>query len=393
MLKIKIKKSKLKSTSYVVSALLMAVTSTIVLNKSDNAYADKYDDQIRALEAQNAIYSAQSSALAQQALTLANAVADLRAQTAVLQNQVNISQARYDQLQAQIIETEKKIKESQDALGQTLADMYIADDITPIEMIASSQNIGQFLDKQEYRNSIKDSLTSTISEIKSLKTSLEADKTAVAKVLAEQTAQRDELARRQNEQAKLLADTKGQESAYQKLISSNSSKIAEARATQALIAARIANSGGAVIVDSGLLSAYPWNNSNCWMVSYYSAGGADGNGGDGHGYGCRQCASYVAWRIAKEIGLYYSWGNAVNFTSRAKNAGFQEGAAHSGSIAVMDPASAGVSQGHVAWVEAVSEDGRQVLVSQYNFNYGAGYGMYSKMWLSVGTFDHYVRII
>jgi surface antigen len=48
--------------------------------------------------------------------------------------------------------------------------------------------------------------------------------------------------------------------------------------------------------------------------------------------------------------------------------------------------------GHVAWVEAVSDDGSKVLVSQYNYNYGAGWGMYSEMWLSSNFFDQYVKI-
>lgn len=119
-------------------------------------------------------------------------------------------------------------------------------------------------------------------------------------------------------------------------------------------------------------------------------GGADGNGGDGHGYGCRQSASYVAWRVAKETGKYYSWGNAVNFTQSAINAGYEEGEARAGSIAVMDPATSGASEGHVAWVEAVNDN--TVTISQYNYNYGAGYGMYSMINMPASAFDHYIHI-
>jgi len=144
--------------------------------------------------------------------------------------------------------------------------------------------------------------------------------------------------------------------------------------------------GGYVLINSGLLSDYGWNESNCPMWSFYSTGGADGNGGDGYGYGCRQCASYVAWKIAKETGRYYSWGNAINFTANAKAAGYVEGDPRDGSIAVMDVG----YYGHVAWVEAVSDG--QVLISQYNYNYGAGWGMYSEMWLPISAFDHYIHI-
>lgn len=392
---IKIKPTKIfRKSLFIVTIVVLIVASIYVVTKPGKVYADRFDDQIRALEAQNASYAQQIAALNAQANTLANAVAELQAQAAVLQNQINISQAKYDKLVIQIKETELKIAQSKYALGQTLADMYVDDSITPIEMLASSSNISEFLDKQEYRNSIKDSLSSTIAEVKKLKESLEKDKADVEKVLADQKTQRDELARRQSEQSSLLSETRGQESAYQSMIGANQAKIAEARATQALINARINSSGGAVLVDSGLLTSYPWNSSNCWMTSYFSNGGADGNGGDGHGYGCRQCVSYVAWRIAKEKGIYYnSWGSAWDFSSKLINSGgYASGPAKPGSVAAMNPYTAGNGvHGHVAWVEAV--DGNKVLVSQYNYNYGAGYGMYSKMWLNVSAFDRYVNIL
>lgn len=255
-------------------------------------------------------------------------------------------------------------------------------------MLASSKNISEYLDKQEYRSSVRNELVSTIGEIKKLKQTLTKAKAEVSKVLANQKSQRAQLAAKEGEQQYLLSKTQGQEAGYQKLISNSQAAIAEARATQALVNSRISGGGGYTLVDSGSMGGYPWNQSNCpfYPGSFLSYGGADGNGSDGHGYGCRQCASYVAWRIAKETGRYYSWGNAVNFTANAKAAGYSEGGPQAGSIAVMD----GGAYGHVAWVESVS--GNMVLISQYNWDYGAGYGMYSKMWVSSGIFDHYVHI-
>jgi surface antigen len=125
------------------------------------------------------------------------------------------------------------------------------------------------------------------------------------------------------------------------------------------------------------------------MMSWYSTGGSDGNGGDGRGYGCRQCASYVAWKVARETGIYYKWGNGGDFARNAIAAGYQNlgRSPQPGSLAVMWG-----TPGHVAWVEGVSADGRYVTVSQYNYDYGAGYGMYSEMVLATGFFDQYVKI-
>lgn len=355
------------------------------------AKADQYDDKIAALQADMARYQAEADRLNQQANTLANTLAQITNEKNAIQAQVDLNQAQYDQLVIEIAKTEAEIKENQDALGTTIADLYVDDNISPIEMLASSTNIGDFLDKQEYRNSIRDQLSGTIKKVKELKDQLSTQKVAVEKVLTEQKAARDALVAKETEQQNLLSQTNNDEAAYQRLISSSAAQIAEARATQAAIRARINNSGGYTLIDAGSLSAYPWNSSNCPMSYYFSTGGADGNGGDGRGYGCRQCASYVAWRIAKETGIYYSWGNAVNFTQNAINAGYQAGPPSPGSIAVMDPAKAGQGFGHVAWVEAVS--GNMVTVSQYNYDYGQGYGMYSQMVLSASAFDHFVKII
>jgi len=375
------------------SFLIILVAVVVVfasIRLATTASADQYDDRIRALQSDMARYQAEADRLNGEATTLANALAQITNEKNAIQAQLAITQAKYDQLVTDIAKTEQEIKDNQDALGITIADLYVDDNISPIEMLASSSNIGNFLDKQEYRNAVRDELSGTIKKVKELKTQLSEQKVEVEKVLAEQKAANESLIAKEAEQQGLLNKTNNDEAAYQGLISSSAAQIAEARATQAAIRARINGSGGYVLIDAGSLSDYPWNSSNCPMSSYFSTGGSDGNGGDGHGYGCRQCASYAAWRIAKETGIYYSWGNAVNFTQNAKNNGYVEGAARAGSIAVMDPAKAGQGFGHVAWVESAS--GGMVTVSQYNYDYGQGYGMYSKMTLSEGAFDHYVHI-
>ena len=380
--------SKIAKSVLILSVILIAVAVPLQMTKKVSA--DQYDDRINALQQDIAKYQAEGARLNSEAATLQSALAQLGNEKSAIQTQVDISQAKYDQLVAQIIETEQKIKDNQDALGKTIADLYVDDKISPIEMLASSKNIGDYMDKQEYRSSVRNELTSTITEIKDLKQSLVTKKAEVEKVLAEQKSQRDQLVAKESEKQNLLQKTQGQEAGYQQLIGNSQAAIAEAKATQALVNSRYTSNGGFTLINAGSLGDYPWNYSNCPMSGYLSTGGADGNGSDGYGYGCRQCASYVAWKMAKETGKYYSWGNAVNFTGNAIAAGYVEGAPQAGSIAVMDPGKAGQSYGHVAWVEAAS--GNMVTISQYNYDYGDGYGMYSVMTLSAGAFDHYVKI-
>jgi surface antigen len=370
-----------------ISALL--VIGTVPIFKP--AVADQYDDQIAALTSDMGKYQAEANRLNGEASTLANAVAQLTNEKNALQSQINLNQTQSDQLVIKITDTTKQISDNQDALGKTIADLYIDDDTSPIELLASSTNIGDFLNKQEYRSSVKTQLNSTIVKVKTLKTQLDTQKLDLDKVLTEQKIARNDLVAKEGAQQSLLNQTQNDESNYQNLIKNSSAAIASAKAAQAALYARQNATGGYQLIDAGSLSAYPWNNSNCPMQGYLSTGGSDGNGGDGSpgNYGCRQCASYVGWRIAKETGKYYNWGNGGNFARAAIDAGYQNlgRSPQAGSIAVLLG-----NPGHVAWVEGVSPDGSHVTVSQYNYNYGAGWGMYSEMVLSSSFFDQYVKI-
>lgn len=381
----------------VICVVVMAFVAPLQLTQRVNA--DQYDDRINALQQNINQYQAQAEILNGQAVTLQTALAQLANEKAALQAQIDLNQAKYNQLVIDIANTEKKIKDNQDALGETIANLYVDEKISPLEMLASSKNISDYLDKQEYRNSVRDQLTSTIKEIKDLKAQLDTQKADVEKILAEQKSERDTLVAKENEQQGLLNKTKNSETAYQSLISSSATQIAEARAIQAALNSRGTSTGGFTVFSGGLLPSYitdsrfgSWNNTNCPIVyTYMSSLGSDGNGGDNRGYGCRQCASYVAWKINQVKGYWPSWGDARNFASHGV-----EGSPHAGSIAVLD---AGAS-GHVAWVETdpyISTSGTLkgktvITVSQYNFNYGQGYGMYSLMELSVDFFDHYMTI-
>jgi surface antigen len=142
----------------------------------------------------------------------------------------------------------------------------------------------------------------------------------------------------------------------------------------------------------GTSGGYPWNSSNCYVDSNaWSYGGVDGNGTDGLGYGCRQCVSYVAWRVYKETGYApVNWGNAYDWPSSAAGAGFKVSSvprAHSAGVIT-----SGGSPGHIVWVESVNEGNGTMIVSQYNyFNAGGpGWGNYSKMQVPIGTYQSYI---
>jgi len=379
-------------SAIVAAAVLMAIASTPFMQP--RAYADKYDDQINALQNEIDQYESQAGQLRTKIGTLQQEIAGIDKQKRIIQAQITLSETKYNQLQEQIKKTEKDIHDNRVALGNTIADLYVDNTISPLEMLASSKNIGDYVDKQTYRSSVQQQLSQTIDKIKELKADLEKKKEAVQRTLADQTNSRNALAAKENERNNILAETQGQEGAYKNLAADRESKKLQVQQQQqaAIEAAIAAAGGGGAVVLPGTSGGYPWNSSNCYVDSNaWSYGGVDGNGTDGLGYGCRQCVSYVAWRVYKETGYApVNWGNAYDWPSSAVSAGYKVSPvprAHSAGVIT-----SGGSPGHIVWVESVNESAGTMIVSQYNYYNagGPGWGNYSKMQVPIGTYQSYI---
>lgn len=386
-------------------SVAVAVLSIIAvpMTMTQQTHADKYDDQIRAIQGQIDSYQAQASELSKQGDTLQNQINILSAQKASIQAQLDASQAKYDKLQADIAETEKKIVENKEALGDTIADMYVSGMISPLEMLASANNISDYVDQETARNSVTEAIGDKISEIKALKKQLEAQKVDVERVLVDQKNSRDALAAKEAEQATLLAQTRDQEASYQQLSAQKQAEKAQVQEQQqAAIAAAIAaasrrNGGGGsaslgISAGDGSMGGYPWA-GGCYVdANAWSHGGAGGNGEDPLGYGCRQCVSYTAWKMYQKTGYAPRyWGNANMWPASARAAGFSVGyTPRANSLGVM---SAG-AYGHIVYIESYNAATGMARISQFNFYNagGPGWGNYSEMTVPAGTYDTFIYL-
>lgn len=376
----------------VATAVLMVIGTTFTFQP--RASADKFDDQIQALQREIDQYQDEVRKLSDEADSLQAKLNIFTNEKAQLQREIELNEAQAEKLQQQIKLTEKQIQDNRKALGETLADLYIDEAISPLEMLASSKNIGDYVDKQEYRSSVREQLAKSINKITDLKLALEKQKVDVERTLADQRNARTALAGKEAEQQRLIAETQGQENAYQRLASeTNERKLEIQRQQQAAIEAaiRAASGGGPINVLPGdpNKGGYPWE-SDCYVdENAMSHGGASGTGEDPLGYGCRQCVSYTAWKVLQKTGYGPKWwGNANMWPGSAEGAGFSTGTTPKvGSIGVI---SAG-QYGHVVWIEAVNGDGT-VDVSQYNYYNagGSGWGHYSEMRVSAATYDTYI---
>ena len=349
-------------TILVAGAFLMALAVPV------SVYADRFDDQINAIQNEVNAYQQEAARLRNEADTLQNALNALTAQKNAIQAEIDLNQAKYDQLTADIQANTEKLARQKATLSKTVAQIYANGTTTPIEMLASSKNVGDYVAAQEVRNSVKNQLKSAMDEIKRLKKELERQKTEVEQILADQKNRRDALAVKEAEQANLLAATQGQEAAYQSMIGAKNSEISNLRAQQR--AANAALGGRAVAGDpaKGGYPAYLANAPHDALV-------------DPWGMYNRECVSYTAWKVEQKTGHMPYWGgrgNANQWPSSAASDGIPTGSTpRVGSVAI----SMNGYYGHAMWVEAVS--GNQIYVSQYNYDLA---GNYSEMWVNGSNF-------
>ncbi len=330
-------------------------------------HADALQDQINALEQQKALNLSVSGTLGQQAQGIQGEIDSLRNQIANIQAQIDTNTARQTELNTQIAAAQTRLEQQKTMLSANIRSMYIEGDISPLEMIASSKNLSDFVDKQEYRDRIKDNIVTTMDEIDRLKIQLDGQQKEVTRILDEQKALRGSLDAKNNEASGKLASVNQDKAGFDAQIKNQSAQITALRAQQ-----RAANSrlGGSAVAGDPSKGGYPSKWANAAQDSLV----------DSWGMYNRECVSYTAWKVyqsGRNMPYWGGRGNANEWPGNARAAGIPvDGNPRVGDVAV----SMSGYYGHVMYVEAVSGD--RIYVSQYNY---AVRGEYSEMWVSVGN--------
>jgi surface antigen len=255
--------------------------------------------------------------------------------------------------------------------------MYVDGQPTTIEMLASSNNLSEFFDKEAYRVDVQTKIQSTLLKIADLQKQLKSQKDQVDQLLAEQASQRAQLDGARAQQAGMLTYNQGQQSNYNAQTASN-----QARLQQLIEEQRRANGNtasyyflrfpGTVASHDTSVNDYPYAGAGFGMST--APGCVDNDGPDQWGYCTRQCVSYAAWaveRSGRAAPRYY--GNAKDWVNAARNSGVGVYTANPkpGDVAI----STAGTWGHAMYVEQVN--GNQILVSQYNQQLT---GQYSTQW-------------
>ena len=350
----------------VASSFVLAI-GTILPTWHQIASADQYQDQINALQSANASSQATVSSLRSQAASYNDAIAQLQAQIDGLQASINANVALQQDLQNQIVAAQAEIDHQRAILASDLKAMYVDGTPSSLELLATSKNLSDFVDKQEYRSRVQNKLQDTLKKIADLQKQLQIQKAKVEGLIADMKSQQGQLDSDRAQQQSLLNYNQAQQADYNTQIKANNSKVAQLRAAQA-IANRALNSGGGVVAGDPGHGGYP---------SVYDNSAQDSLT-DSWGMYNRECVSYTAWKVYQTYGYMPFWGgqgNANQWPGDAARANIPT--SHEPRAQTVAIWNVGY-YGHAMWVEAVNGDG-SLWVSQYNYDFN---GHYSEMRVS-----------
>ncbi len=333
----------------------IAVLLSIISVSTRPAKADQFDAQIAALKKQVQATQAAADAKAADANTLKGKIASIQAEIDAAQHQLDLTNLEIKQTQTRIDEANKELEHQKSILKDNLRTIYKQGDVSPIEVVASSRDLSDFVAQQEYLSAIKQKIDDNLKKIDSLKKELANKKDQLDAQSNQQKSVVSGINAKKAEQQNLLAQTQGEESNYRKLAEQDNAKIAELRRQQAAIIASFSSN-----VRYGGSGGYPW------------AGAPFPNSiADPWGMYQRQCVSYTAWKVASSGRHMPYWGgrgNAYQWPGNARAAGIPvDGNPRPGDVAI----SMAGSFGHAMYVESVH--GNMVHVSQYNANWDGQY--------------------
>lgn len=356
------------------AALLVGLACVMAVGSVPLIHADQYDAKIQKLQEQNAHAQSAVGGLQVKAKNYQDAIEKLQAQIALVQQQIALNREKQAELKQKIAEYQKEIEHQRKVLGEDLRSMYTEGQMSTIEMLATSKNLSDYLDKEQYRLAVQSKIQDTLKEITQLQQQLEVRKNEVERLLKQQQSQQVQLDSDRAEKNRLLSYNEAQQASYNKKIQKNNGEIEKLRQEQ--IAANFANAGG-VVYGGTCGGGYPANAINKlglhWGCNY-----AQDNTIDNWGMYNRECVSYAAFK-AWSIGRYvpYGLGNAGDWPYNVP-ANWIVSTPRAGDVAVR-PANPnwvypnGMRDvGHVMFVERNNGDGT-IAISQYNASYDGTY--------------------
>jgi peptidoglycan hydrolase CwlO-like protein len=345
-------------TKLIAAVLVSAVFLVGLVAVANPAKADQFQDQINALNSQISKNQAAVNAKKTEANNLANKLAVIQGEINIAQQALNLTSLQIKQTQSEIDQANRDLDRQKAILKDNLRLVYKQGEVSPLELIASSKNLSDFVAQSQYLNAIKNKINSNLKKIDQLKQDLNRKQGELNTVALQQKAQVDDIAAQKAEQQRILAATQGEQSKYQAYISQDSQRVKELKAQQA--AAIMATQSNVSYGGSG---GYPYAGVSypCWSGLSCA---------DPWGMFKRECVSYTAWKVASTGRRMPYWGgvgHAYMWPGNAISAGIPvDSSPRAGDVAIRPKLTSNPwDVGHAMYVDRVNPNGT-IRVSQYN---------------------------
>jgi peptidoglycan hydrolase CwlO-like protein len=265
-------------------------------------HADVYQQPINSLTNQTSQTQSLLASLQSTATTYQGAITSLESQIDAIQTSIRANQAAEAADTAKISADQAQISQNKQILSDDIKTMYVDGQMSTIEELATSKNLSDYVDAQEYRGLIQDKVTDLLQSIQSLESQAQTQKQQVIVLLATEQSQQAQVTADEAQESQLLSANQGQQDQYNQQITSNNSQISSLKAQQAAANASIAKSvrvsatassggGGACDIGSGN-GGYP----AAWCDTAQDAIT------DSNGFPNRECTSFAYWYFTTQEG-------------------------------------------------------------------------------------------
>lgn len=323
--------------------------------------------QINNLDDQNSSDQSSLSQLETKADSYKQTIDDLQSQIDGLQTQIDKNRAEQTKLDQEIAQDKQQIIQEKAVLGDDIKTMYVDGQMSTIEELATSNNLSDYVNKEEYRVQVQNKIQDTLDQINTLEKSLQKKQSQVKTLIENEQTQQDQVQSSQNQEDKLLAYNSDQQAAFNAQIANNRRNIGS---LEAQLIALNTTSDSQVIASGTCGGSYPARAvspyGGHWGCDYAQDGSLDNWKMDN-----RECVSYTAWMVHK---LYHynttGWGNAYQWIGEAESNGIPVSQTpQAGDIAIRDADwSVPGDVGHAMYVVS-ARSSSDITVWEYNEHY------------------------
>lgn len=391
----KIKKPNKKTKNITKSRFKKSIILTLIVTLGISSFPRIFHTENKASAIENEAYCTSSACRAAKkaeneattkaneaskaATTLEGEVERLQQEIAMYEARIKTNEAEAEDLKQKIEETTKKLKLQQQALANMLINLHFEDDGDAIMILAGSNSISDFAERQSRADTAKNQVTLSAQTVKSIKQDLEKQKTEIERVIADQQIQRKAVEDKKAEQQELILKYRDNAAAFAlEAATSREEKIKLINQEYQDHLSKMRNSGNFGTVADG------YNSYEAFIGNYGFSCPRDNIRGILDTYYTCQCTSYAAYKAVEYWGPHIrvtGWGNAYSWAAAARSLGYRVDrtpSAHS----IAQTASG--AWGHVMWVESVNGNGT-MNISEYNNVYSSRSGQWGDFGYRVGV--------